>query len=272
MSTALKIPVRMTVAEFLAWDAPGPQLWQLVDGEPQAMAPASVTHGAIQAELGRLIANHLEERGLPCRVVTTPGVIPRVQAEINFRIPDVAVTCASYASEDAALTTPVLVVEILSPNNQAETWANVWTYTSIPSVREILVLRTAIIGADLLRRNTGRVLAGEASGDPRRRRDAREHRLHLCPRRRLSNDATRAEIDSCRASYRAMVAPRRRRFSSKGGMQWQLAPRRSIPTILIGTARAAGILRSATTATSIISTTATFTTCTRIMSMSMRSR
>jgi Uma2 family endonuclease len=153
MSTALKIPIRMTVAEFLAWDAPGNQLWQLVDGEPQAMAPASVTHGAIQAQLGRLIGNHLEERASPCRVITSPGVIPRVQAEINFRIPDLAVTCASYASEESALTGPVLVIEILSPNNQAETWANVWTYTSIPSVREILVLRTAIVGADLLRRN-----------------------------------------------------------------------------------------------------------------------
>jgi len=153
MSTALKIPVRMSVAEFLAWDAPGNQLWQLVDGEPQAMAPASVTHGAIQAQLAYLITRHLEERAVPCRVITAPGVIPHVQAEINFRIPDLAVTCASYESEEAALTGPVLVVEILSPNNQAETWANVWTYTSIPSVREILVLRTAIVGADLLRRN-----------------------------------------------------------------------------------------------------------------------
>jgi Uma2 family endonuclease len=153
MSTALKIPIRMTVAEFLAWDAPANQLWQLVDGEPQAMAPASVTHGAIQAQLAHLIARHLEERASPCRVITAPGVIPRVQAEINFRIPDLAVTCSSYETEESALTGPVLVIEILSPSNQAETWANVWTYTSIPSVREILVLRTAVVGADLLRRN-----------------------------------------------------------------------------------------------------------------------
>lgn len=43
--------------------------------------------------------------------------------------------------------------EILSPSNQAETWANVWTYTTIPSVQEILVLKTVSIGAELLRRN-----------------------------------------------------------------------------------------------------------------------
>jgi len=56
-------PVRMTVAEFLAWNPPTPQLWQLVDGEPQAMAPVSRTHGAIQCELGSLIRNHLAESG-----------------------------------------------------------------------------------------------------------------------------------------------------------------------------------------------------------------
>jgi hypothetical protein len=45
-----------------------------------------------------------------------------------------------------------LIVEILSPSNVAETWANVWAYTTIPSVREIVVLRTVSIGAELLRR------------------------------------------------------------------------------------------------------------------------
>jgi Uma2 family endonuclease len=47
----------------------------------------------------------------------------------------------------------VLLVEILSPSNQPKTWTNVWTYTSIPSVQEILVLHTSRIAAELLRRS-----------------------------------------------------------------------------------------------------------------------
>ncbi len=152
MSVVAKIPIRMTVAEFFAWTPPTAEAWQLVDGEPQAMAPASVTHGAIQAELGRLIANALAELGSPCRVITAPAVIPRAQSEINVRIPDLAVTCSARDEEEQALTSPVLVIEILSPSNQAETYANVWAYTTIPSVHEILVLKTAKIGAELLRR------------------------------------------------------------------------------------------------------------------------
>src|SRR5208282_1500423 len=96
----------------------------------------------------------LTERSSPCRVITTPGVIPRVQSETNFRIPDLAVTCSGYEAEESALADPILVIEILSPSNQAETWANVWAYSTIPSVREILVMRTATIGAELLRRNS----------------------------------------------------------------------------------------------------------------------
>ena len=38
------------------------------------------------------------------------------------------------------------------PSNRTDTWANVWSYTTIPSVWEILVLHTAAIRADLLRR------------------------------------------------------------------------------------------------------------------------
>ncbi|MBV9727067.1 MAG: Uma2 family endonuclease, partial [Gammaproteobacteria bacterium] len=132
--------------------APGPQQCQLVEGEPRAMALASATHGAIQSELARVLGNHLLARSSPCRVITAPGIVPRVQARTNFRIPDLGVTCASYTAEDQALSEPVLLIEILSPSNWAETWSNVWTYTSIPSVQEILVLHSARVGAELLRR------------------------------------------------------------------------------------------------------------------------
>ncbi len=152
MSAAAKIPVWMSVAEFMLWRPGGEQRWQLVDGEPQAMAPASARHGAIQNEVGALLRNHLLDRGAPCQVVTTPGIVPHVQASHNVRIPDLAVTCTPDEDDTGVLGAPVLVIEILSPSNRAETWANVWTYTTIPSVTEILVLHAAEIRADLLRR------------------------------------------------------------------------------------------------------------------------
>jgi Uma2 family endonuclease len=69
-----------------------------------------------------------------------------------MRVPDIAVTCASVGAGQIALPDPVLIVEILSPTNESATWENFWTYVSIPSVQEVLVLRSATIAADLLRR------------------------------------------------------------------------------------------------------------------------
>ncbi len=152
MTALARIPVRMSVDEFLAWEPGDGRAWQLVDGEPQAMSPANFTHGTLQSALSKLIGNHLDVSGSACVVVTAPGVVPHVNAGINMRVPDLAVTCTPIETEIMAMPDPVLIVEILSPSNQAETWANVWSYTTIPSVREILVLKSAAIGAEVLRR------------------------------------------------------------------------------------------------------------------------
>jgi Uma2 family endonuclease len=154
MSASTKIPVDMSVAEFLAWCPEDGQVWELVDGTPRAMAPAKMGHNALLGELTAQLRNHLLDRSSTCVVVPTPGVVPRVRAEYNLRVPDLAVTCSAFDAADAAMPEPVLIIEALSPSNQAETWANVWAYTTIPSLREILVLRTTRMQADILRRGT----------------------------------------------------------------------------------------------------------------------
>lgn len=142
----------MTVDEFLDWNPQDSDRWELIDGTPRAMAPAAPRHGAIQGEAGRLIGNHLAERQRACRVVVEPGIQPKVRANLNVRVPDLAVTCADWNPDDRLLHEPLIVLEILSASNKADTWANVWSYVTIPSVREILVLHAAEIRADLLRR------------------------------------------------------------------------------------------------------------------------
>ena len=153
MPVVAKIPMRMTVDEFLKWDSGDALRYELVDGEPRAMAPASTIHGFLQNELGSLIRNHLRDKASGCEVVANPGVVPRLLSEHNVRIPDLAVTCSPLAAGQATLPDPVLLIEILSPSNQAKTWTNVWAYTSIPSAREILVLRADRMAAELLRRS-----------------------------------------------------------------------------------------------------------------------
>lgn len=153
MEAALQIPSVMSVREFLSWNAPAGTRWQLIDGMPTAMAPTSRTHGAIQSNLARDIGNHLAAGGGPCSVISAPGIVPRIRSSENFRIPDLAVTCTPYQAEEYDLSDPVLIIEILSPSNKAETWANIWAYATIPSVREILIVHSTAILAEVLRRD-----------------------------------------------------------------------------------------------------------------------
>jgi Uma2 family endonuclease len=154
MVAAAKLPQRMTIEEFLAWSSETAGRWQLVDGQPRSMAPPGHTHAMLQSELIRVIGNHLVESRSPCRVAATPGIVPHVRARDNVRIPDAAVTCSSDRSQEAVMAEPLLIVEVLSPSNEGETWANVWAYTTIPTVQEIVVLHTDEIAAEIVRRRT----------------------------------------------------------------------------------------------------------------------
>jgi Uma2 family endonuclease len=150
-----ELPATMTVAEFLAWPGDGSgRKFQLVDGELRAMSPGSATHGTIQSNLSRVIGNLLIASSSGCRVVTEPGVITRVRSQVNLRVPDLGVSCTPDAPDQQTLPDPIILIEILSPSNARETWENVWSYTTIPSVREIAVVHSTRVLVEMLRRGT----------------------------------------------------------------------------------------------------------------------
>jgi len=145
--------LNMTVEEFLAWEGGDPDLkYELIHGEPVAMAPSREVHGTIQVAMARLIENHLIDRGSRCRTITEPGIIPRLNARRNYRIPDLVVTCASPEAGRVAVPEPVLLIEILSVGNDRKTREKVALLSSIPSLREILLIQSEFIGAELHRR------------------------------------------------------------------------------------------------------------------------
>ena len=60
--------------------------------------------------------------------------------------------CFLRAVHDSrSLVEPVLLVEILSPSNEAKTRVNAWAYATIPSVREVLILSSTAVRAEILR-------------------------------------------------------------------------------------------------------------------------
>ena len=182
----------MTVAEFFAWTPPFAYLWQLVDGEPQQMAMANLTHGSLQGEIGAAIRDRLAQRASPCSVITAPGIVPHVVAETNIRVPDLAVTCTGYDAEESALTDPVLVVRSVAE----QSGRNLGQCLGLrldpersrnPRPQDRHDRRRAAAP------RRGRRMARPTRCDRGRRPEARGRRLHLSLRRRLSDDAAGAE-------------------------------------------------------------------------------
>jgi Uma2 family endonuclease len=150
-------PKRMTVDEFLAWDGGGHQgRLELVDGLVRAMAPASATHVLIQGNLILLIGNHLLRRNSSCRVAPDAPIVPKMKSRANLRAPDVVVTCAP-PSRSKVLEDPILIVEVLSPSNERETWEAIWACATIPTAREFLIVDSERVHAQIFTKDAAGV-------------------------------------------------------------------------------------------------------------------
>jgi Uma2 family endonuclease len=155
-ATAQKSPAIVTADEFLASTVRlGPGKHQLIDGVIVAMAPASPTHGTIQARLAILVGNHLMAHRPQCRVMTEAGVKPRVRGRTNICVPDLLVTCGAPPTPGVGLVDePILIIEVLSPSNDDETESAIRSCASIPSVKQMLVVDSSRRFAEVWRRGT----------------------------------------------------------------------------------------------------------------------
>ncbi|MDX2260015.1 MAG: Uma2 family endonuclease [Hyphomicrobiaceae bacterium] len=156
MTGAVAMKTRlMTVEEFLDWDGGGhPGKMELVNGIVVAMAPTSATHGIIQLSIGRALAEHIQKNALPCRVGTEMPILPPMDKGKNARVTDIAVA-RRPVSADRPLEEPLLIVEVMSPTNEAETWASIQAIAGLPSLQEILVVQSTRVEAEVYRRSPG---------------------------------------------------------------------------------------------------------------------
>jgi len=146
-------PPPMTLDEFFAWDGGGHVgKLELVEGIVRAMAPASATHSIIQGNVVVAIHNHLRARKSPCRVGPEAPVIPPMGRKINARAPDITVTCKPV-SDSKVFEDPVLIVEVLSPSNEEDTWESIHALAGLASLKEILVVQSEALGVEVYTRD-----------------------------------------------------------------------------------------------------------------------
>jgi len=146
---------RMTLAEFLRWEDGTDTRYELLAGFPVAMAPPAVAHGILALRLGSRIDAALRSRS-PCFGQSEAG-IARPDRNDTCYVADLAVTCTPPERGQQLLQDPVLIVEVLSPGTAMyDRQTKVSDYRRIPSVQEILLIDSASIFAEVLRREGDR--------------------------------------------------------------------------------------------------------------------
>ena len=129
----------MTVDEFLVWSEGRAGKWELHDGQPVAMAPERVAHTAVKTFAAVALLNAVRHAGVPCAAFVG-GVTVRVGARRAF-VPDASVICPPPKSDDIETSSPVVVLEVLSPSTAAfDHGPKLEGYFSLPSLGHYLLL------------------------------------------------------------------------------------------------------------------------------------
>lgn len=144
-----KLKTKISVADYLDSEMVSPVKHEFVDGEVYAMAGASDRHHRISANLFKLLDSHLEES--KCEVFITD--LKLKTNENTFYYPDVFVACDENPESAYHRSTPVLIIEVVSPSTrQIDRREKLHAYQQITSLQEYLVVEQDKMHIELHRR------------------------------------------------------------------------------------------------------------------------
>jgi Uma2 family endonuclease len=130
---------KYTPQEYLALEDAAEYRSEFVDGEIFAMAGGSPAHDKICSECQRVIGNAILGSG--CETHTSNMRVRNDNSSIYY-YPDLSVVCGKADFDaDGILLNPVLIVEVLSPSNEAYDRGEIFRrYKQISSVREYVLI------------------------------------------------------------------------------------------------------------------------------------
>jgi Uma2 family endonuclease len=134
---------RMSRQEFRKWaEEREGERYELVAGEPVAMAPERVIHALLKARIWQALDREIRRHDLKCQALPD-GITIEIGEDYDYE-PDAIVNCGDRLSPDAiSAPSPVVVVEVLSPRTRArDAGAKLADYFTLPSVRHYLLVNT----------------------------------------------------------------------------------------------------------------------------------
>ena len=135
-------PIKMTEAEYLAFETESDERHEFVDGQIYAMAGAKIRHAAIVQATGNSLMNQLREED--CIVVSNDVRVKVDAKNVSYRYPDVIVICGepNYTdNSEMIIDNPKIIIEVLSPSTAVTDYnAKRTEYMTLESVQEYLII------------------------------------------------------------------------------------------------------------------------------------
>lgn len=132
---------KVTLKEFLAWEAEQPDRHEFHRGEVFAMVGGTARHNRVILNLAARLSEHLD--GSACQVFAETMKVQLADEAVLY--PDVLVSCGkALAGDEQVVTDPKLVIEVLSPSTKGYDKRNKFIlYRSLAALREYVLIDPA---------------------------------------------------------------------------------------------------------------------------------
>jgi len=150
----------MTIEEFLAWQMDQEDRYELVDGQPVAMAGAKLRHDRMAVNAISEVRRQLRASGSPCDAFSAD--IGILTPSGNLRRPEVSVLCPPFDEEAMTSDSPRLVVEVLSESTaRVDRLVKLDEYKAIESMDYIVIADPTRVEVSFWRRDSQRAWRSE---------------------------------------------------------------------------------------------------------------
>ena len=142
---------KMTLEDFLAWEAEQPERWEFFNGEAFMMAGGSDVHNVVTGNMYMALRIGLQHTR--CNVFMSDVRLRLAESDDLF-YPDVFVTCTDAdRARRQVKEDPILIAEVLSPSTEAHDRGLKFTaYRRLASLREYLLIHPDSREVQLFRR------------------------------------------------------------------------------------------------------------------------
>ena len=160
---------KWTVEEFLVWHEQQEERYELIQGVPMLKRPpvsvtlpgasaptmmtgASLRHNKVNSNLSLLLGNQLA--GGPCNVFANDAAIETAADQVRY--PDLVIDCETRIDQGYLLSSPKLVIEILSQSTKSfDLLGKLTEYWQVATIAHVMIVDPDLLRVQLHVRRSG---------------------------------------------------------------------------------------------------------------------